>query len=81
MNALHPTAFSGHVPDPGEGRWTLEAAVEKAVPAGFALRRAPSAFSSAPGARVGGTYAVGDAFGPWDHVNGDRPIDPEPKPK
>jgi 6-phosphogluconate dehydrogenase len=36
-NALRENAdlaqFSGHVADSGEGRWTLEAAIEEAVPA------------------------------------------------
>ena len=29
----HLEAFSGHVEDSGEGRWTIEAAIEEAVPA------------------------------------------------
>ena len=28
-----PEAFSGHVEDSGEGRWTVEAAIEESVPA------------------------------------------------
>ena len=29
----HLESFSGHVEDSGEGRWTIEAAIEEAVPA------------------------------------------------
>ena len=29
----HLEKFSGHVEDSGEGRWTIEAAIEQAVPA------------------------------------------------
>ena len=29
----HLEGFSGHVEDSGEGRWTIEAAIEEAVPA------------------------------------------------
>ena len=54
--------FSGFVQDSGEGRWTIEAAIEEAVPARRALRGALRPFPLAPGAHVRRKDALGHAL-------------------
>jgi len=46
-------AFTGHVPDSGEGRWTVEAAIEEAVPADVLTTALYTRFRS----RIGHTFA------------------------
>src|SRR6185437_8144166 len=71
--------FSGFVQDSGEGRWTIEAAIEEAVPADVLTASLYTRFRS----RQEHTYAEkilsAMRFGFGGHLEGNEPIDPEPK--
>jgi 6-phosphogluconate dehydrogenase len=54
-------SFSGFVQDSGEGRWTVEAAIEEAVPADV-LSAALCEIPIAAGAHLRGKDAVGHAL-------------------
>ena len=72
--------FSGYVDDSGEGRWTVEAAIEEAVPADVLTTALYARFRS----RQEHTYAErmlsAMRFGFGGHVEGHDPADPHAPP-
>src|ERR1700688_617594 len=73
--------FSGYVQDSGEGRWTVEAAVEEAVPAEVLTTALFARFRSRQASTFSEKMLSAMRFGFGGHVEGAEPIDPEPKPK
>jgi 6-phosphogluconate dehydrogenase len=73
-------AFSGFVQDSGEGRWTIEAAIEEAVPAEVLSSALFARFRSRQDHTFGEKMLSAMRFGFGGHVEGHEPIDPEPKP-
>jgi 6-phosphogluconate dehydrogenase len=73
--------FSGFVQDSGEGRWTVEAAIEEAVPADVITTALFARFRSRQEHSFGEKMLSAMRFGFGGHVEGQEPIDPEPKPK
>jgi 6-phosphogluconate dehydrogenase len=73
--------FSGFVQDSGEGRWTVEAAVEEAVPADVITTALYARFRSRQEHTFGEKMLSAMRFGFGGHVEGQEPIDPEPKPE
>jgi 6-phosphogluconate dehydrogenase len=73
--------FSGFVQDSGEGRWTVEAAIEEAVPAEVITSALYARFRSRQEHTFGEKMLSAMRFGFGGHVEGQEPIDPEPKPK
>jgi 6-phosphogluconate dehydrogenase len=73
--------FSGFVQDSGEGRWTVEAAVEEAVPADVITSALFARFRSRQDHTFGEKMLSAMRFGFGGHVEGQEPIDPEPKPR
>jgi 6-phosphogluconate dehydrogenase len=73
--------FSGFVQDSGEGRWTVEAAIEEAVPADVITTSLFARFRSRQEHSFGEKMLSAMRFGFGGHVEGQEPIDPEPKPK
>jgi 6-phosphogluconate dehydrogenase len=73
--------FSGFVQDSGEGRWTVEAAVEEAVPADVITSALFARFRSRREHTFGEKMLSAMRFGFGGHVEGQEPIDPEPKPQ
>ena len=73
--------FSGFVQDSGEGRWTVEAAIEEAVPADVISTALYARFRSRQEHTFGEKMLSAMRFGFGGHVEGQEPIDPEPKPK
>ena len=73
--------FSGYVQDSGEGRWTVEAAIEEAVPADVLTSALYARFRSRQEHTFGEKMLSAMRFGFGGHVEGQEPIDPEPKPK
>ncbi len=73
--------FSGFVQDSGEGRWTVEAAIEEAVPANVLATALFARFRSRREHTFGEKMLSAMRFGFGGHVEGQEPIDPEPKPK
>jgi len=71
--------FSGYVQDSGEGRWTVEAALEEAVPATVLSTALYSRFRSRQSQRFGDKMLSAMRFGFGGHVEGDEPIDPQTK--
>jgi 6-phosphogluconate dehydrogenase len=74
-------SFSGFVQDSGEGRWTVEAAVEEAVPADVITSALFARFRSRQEHTFGEKMLSAMRFGFGGHVEGQEPIDPQPKPK
>src|SRR6202166_4679127 len=74
-------SFSGYVQDSGEGRWTVEAAIEEAVPADVITAALFTRFRSRQEHTFGEKVLSAMRFGFGGHVEGQEPIDPEPKPK
>jgi len=74
-------AFSGFVQDSGEGRWTVEAAIEEAVPANVLSSALYARFRSRQQHSFGEKMLSAMRFGFGGHIEGQEPIDPEPKPK
>ena len=74
-------AFSGFVQDSGEGRWTVEAALEEAVPADVLSAALYARFRSRQDHTFGERMLSAMRFGFGGHVEGAEPIDPEPKPR
>ena len=72
--------FSGFVQDLGEGRWTVEAAIEEAVPADVITAALFARFRSRQEHTFGEKMLSAMRFGFGGHVEGQEPIDPEPKP-
>src|ERR1700675_5182536 len=73
--------FSGYVQDSGEGRWTVEAAVEESVPADVITSALYARFRSRQEHTFGERVLSAMRYGFGGHVEGQEPIDPEPKPK
>jgi 6-phosphogluconate dehydrogenase len=72
--------FSGFVQDSGEGRWTVEAAIEEAVPANVLSSALYSRFRSRQEHTFGEKMLSAMRFGFGGHIEGQESIDPEPKP-
>jgi 6-phosphogluconate dehydrogenase len=72
--------FSGFVQDSGEGRWTVEAAIEEAVPAEVITSALYARFRSRKDHTFGEKMLSAMRFGFGGHVEGQEPIDPQPKP-
>ena len=77
----HLTNFSGYVQDSGEGRWTVEAALEEAVPADVLTTALYARFRSRQEHTFGERMLSAMRFGFGGHVEGAEPIDPAPKPQ
>jgi 6-phosphogluconate dehydrogenase len=75
------TAFSGYVQDSGEGRWTVEAAIEEAVPADVLTTALYARFRSRAEHTFGEKMLSAMRFGFGGHVEGQESIDPEPAPE
>jgi 6-phosphogluconate dehydrogenase len=73
--------FSGFVQDSGEGRWTVEAAIEEAVPADVLTTALYVRFRSRQQHTFGEKMLSAMRFGFGGHTEGNEPTDPEPKPK
>src|SRR5471032_2985255 len=73
--------FSGFVQDSGEGRWTVEAAIEEAVPANVLTTALFTRFRSRQEHTFGDKILSAMRLGFGGHVEGQEHIDPEPKPK
>ena len=73
--------FSGYVQDSGEGRWTVEAAVEESVPAEVITSALYARFRSRQEHTFGDKVLSAMRYGFGGHVEGQEPIDPQPKPK
>jgi 6-phosphogluconate dehydrogenase len=71
--------FSGFVQDSGEGRWTVEAAIEEAVPANVLSTALYARFRSRREHTFGEKMLSAMRFGFGGHIEGHEPIDPEPK--
>jgi 6-phosphogluconate dehydrogenase len=71
--------FSGFVQDSGEGRWTIEAAIEEAVPADVLTTALYARFRSRQEHTFGEKMLSAMRFGFGGHIEGNEPIDPEPK--
>ena len=71
--------YSGFVQDSGEGRWTVEAAVEEAVPATVITAALYARFRSRRDQTFSEKMLSAMRFGFGGHVEGAEPIDPEPK--
>jgi 6-phosphogluconate dehydrogenase len=71
--------FSGFVQDSGEGRWTVEAAIEEAVPADVLSSALYARFRSRREHTFGEKILSAMRFGFGGHIEGNAPIDPEPK--
>jgi 6-phosphogluconate dehydrogenase len=74
-------SFSGYVKDSGEGRWTVEAAIEEAVPADVIAAALFTRFRSRREHTYGEKMLSAMRFGFGGHVEGQEPIDPAPKSK
>jgi 6-phosphogluconate dehydrogenase len=73
--------FSGFVQDSGEGRWTMEAAIEEAVPVDVLSSALFARFRSRQQHTFAEKILSAMRFGFGGHVEGTEPIDPEPKAK
>jgi 6-phosphogluconate dehydrogenase len=69
--------FSGFVQDSGEGRWTVEAAIEEAVPADVLTSALFTRFRSRQEHTFAERMLSAMRFGFGGHVEGREPIDPE----
>ena len=70
--------FSGFVQDSGEGRWTVEAAIEEAVPADVLTTALYARFRSRQEHTFGEKMLSAMRFGFGGHIEGKEPIDPQP---
>ena len=70
--------FSGFVQDSGEGRWTVEAAIEEAVPADVLSTALYARFRSRRDHTFGEKMLSAMRFGFGGHIEGQESIDPEP---
>jgi 6-phosphogluconate dehydrogenase len=73
--------FSGYVQDSGEGRWSVEAAIEEAVPADVLSAALYARFRSRQQHGFGEKILSALRFGFGGHIEGSESIDPEPKRK
>jgi 6-phosphogluconate dehydrogenase len=72
--------YTGAVDDSGESRWTIEAAIEEAVPAEVLAASLFARFRSREDHTFGERLLSAMRFGFGGHIEGGEPIDPEPKP-
>jgi len=72
--------FSGYVQDSGEGRWTIEAAIEEAVPADVLSSALYARFRSRQEHTFGEKLLSAMRFGFGGHIEGKESIDPQLKP-
>jgi len=77
----HLATFSGFVQDSGEGRWTVEAAIEEAVPAEVITSALYARFRSRKDHTFGEKMLSAMRFGFGGHVEGQEATDPQPKPE
>ena len=68
--------FSGYVQDSGEGRWTVEAAIEESVPADVITSALFARFRSRQEHTFGEKVLSAMRYGFGGHVEGQEPIDP-----
>src|SRR5580704_4245683 len=73
--------FSGFVQDSGEGRWTVEAALEESVPADVISSALFARFRSRKDHTFGEKMLSAMRFGFGGHIEGKAPADPEAKAK
>ena len=73
-------AFSGFVQDSGEGRWTVDAAIEEAIPADVLTAALYARFRSREEHNFGEKMLSAMRFGFGGHIEGQETVDPEPKP-
>jgi 6-phosphogluconate dehydrogenase len=73
--------FSGYVQDSGEGRWTVEAAIEEAVPADVLSSALYARFRSRREHTFGEKMLSAMRFGFGGHMEGRQPTDAAPNPK
>jgi 6-phosphogluconate dehydrogenase len=71
--------FSGYVQDSGEGRWTVEAAIEESVPANVLSSALYTRFRSRQMQAFGDKLLSAMRFGFGGHIEGQEPIDPAQK--
>ncbi len=69
--------FSGYVQDSGEGRWTVEAAIEEAVPADVLTASLYARFRSRQEHTFAEKVLSAMRFGFGGHLEGQEPIDPQ----
>ena len=69
--------FSGYVQDSGEGRWSVEAAIEEAVPADVLSAALYARFRSREQHNFGEKMLSAMRFGFGGHIEGSESIDPE----
>jgi len=72
--------FSGYVQDSGEGRWTVEAAIEEAVPANVLSTALYARFRSRQEHNFAEKMLSAMRFGFGGHIEGRESIDPESTP-
>jgi len=72
--------FSGYVQDSGEGRWTIAAALEEAVPADVLSAALYARFRSRQNQPFAERMLSAMRFGFGGHVEGAEPIDPQTMP-
>jgi 6-phosphogluconate dehydrogenase len=72
--------YSGYVQDSGEGRWTVEAAVEEAVPADVLTTALYARFRSRQSHTFSEKMLSAMRFGFGGHIEGAEAIDPAPRP-
>jgi 6-phosphogluconate dehydrogenase len=73
--------LSGFVQDSGEGRWTIEAAIEEGVPVNVLSTALYARFRSRQEHTFGEKMLSAMRLGFGGHIEGHEPIDPEAKPK
>ena len=74
-------SFSGYVQDSGEGRWTVEAAIEESVPADVITTALYARFRSRQEHTFGEKMLSAMRFGFGGHIEGEETMDPQPKPE
>jgi 6-phosphogluconate dehydrogenase len=72
--------FSGFVQDSGEGRWTVEAALEEAVPADVITTALYARFRSRQEHSFSDKMLSAMRFGFGGHIEGTEPVDPKSLP-
>jgi 6-phosphogluconate dehydrogenase len=73
--------FSGYVQDSGEGRWTVEAAIEESVPAEVLTAALYARFRSRQRHTFGEKMLSAMRFGFGGHIEGKEQSDPEASPR
>jgi 6-phosphogluconate dehydrogenase len=73
--------FSGYMQDSGEGRWTIEAAIEESDAAGVLSSALFPRFRSRKQHAFGEKMLSAMRFGFGGHAEGSEPIDPNQSPK